>query len=58
MKCPNYTINNISSTLIANKFIELSFKVKDNYYVNTTVLIVPEFENVKFLLSSESMCLS
>ncbi len=41
--------------MIANKFIELCFRVKDDYILHTTALMVPDFGSVKFLLSFSSM---
>ncbi len=41
--------------MLANKFIELCFKVKDDYILYTTALVVSEFGSVKFLLSISSM---
>ncbi len=41
--------------MLANKFIELCFRVKDDYILYTTALVVSEFGSVKFLLSISSM---
>ncbi len=50
-----YRIRNTSGEMIANKFIELSFRVKDDYILHTTASVVPDFSSVKFLLSISSM---
>ncbi len=53
--CPEYRIRNTSGEMVANKFIEFCFRVKDNYILHTTALLVPDFGSVKFLLSISSM---
>ncbi len=55
LDCPDYTIRNTTSEINANKFIELCFRVKDNFILITTALVVPDFGSVKFLLSISSM---
>ncbi len=55
LNCPEYKIRNTSREMIANKFIELCFRVKDDYILHTTALVVPDFGSVKFLLSISSM---
>ncbi len=52
---PEYRIRNTSGEMVANKFIELCFRVKDDYILHTTALVVPDFSSVKFLLSISSM---
>ncbi len=41
--------------MFANKFIELCFRVKDEYILHTTTLLVPDYGLVKFLLSISSI---
>ncbi len=41
--------------MIANKFIELCFRVKDAYILHTTALVVPDFGSITFLLSISTM---
>ncbi len=55
LNCPEYKIRNTSREMIANNFIELCFRVKDDYILHTTVSVVPDFGSVKFLLSISSM---
>ncbi len=55
MNCLEYRIKKTSGKLIANKFIELCFRVKDDYILQTTALVVADFGSVKFLLSISSM---
>ncbi len=55
LDCPDYTIRNTTGEIKANKFIELCFRVKDDYILHTTALVVPDFGSVKFLLSISSM---
>ncbi len=55
LDCPDYTIRNTTSEIDANKFIELCFRVKDEFILTTTALVVPDFSSVKFLLSISSM---
>ncbi len=52
---PDYTIRNTTGEINANKFIELCFRVKDDFIPNTTALVIPDFGSVKFLLSISSM---
>ncbi len=52
---PAYTIRNTTSEMKANKFIELCFRVKDDYILHTTALLVPDVGTVKLLLSICSM---
>jgi hypothetical protein len=53
--CPKQKIFNTSSPIETDRFIEICFKIKDDYIMQTTALIVPDFGNVKFILSSGSM---
>ncbi len=55
LDCPDYTIRNTTSEINANKFIELCFRVKDDFILITTALVVPDFGSVKFLLSISNM---
>ncbi len=55
MNCPEHRIRNTSGEMKANKFIELCFRVKDDYILHTTALVVPDFSSVQFLLSISSM---
>ncbi len=55
LDCQDYTIRNTTSEINANKFIELCFRVKDDFILTTTALVVPDFCSVKFLLSISSM---
>ncbi len=55
LDCPDYTIRNTTGEINANKFIELCFRNKDDFILNTTALVVPDFGSVKFLLSISSM---
>ncbi len=52
---PDYTITNTTGEINANKFIELCFRVKDDFILTTTALVVPHFGSVKFMLSISSM---
>ncbi len=52
---PDYTIRNTTGEINANKFIESCFRVKDNFILNTTALVVHDFGSGKFLLSISSM---
>ncbi len=54
-KCCQFTIRNTSTSVVADSFIEVCFKINDNLVLRTTALIVPDFGNVKFLLSTKSM---
>ncbi len=51
LDCPDYTIRNTTGEINANKFIELYFRVKDDFILNTTALEVPNFSSVKCLVS-------
>ncbi len=55
LDCPNYTIKNTTGEINANKFIELCFRFKDDFILNTTAFVVPDFGLVKFLLGISSM---
>ncbi len=55
MNCPEHRIRNTSREMKANKFIELCFRVKDDYILHTTALVVPDFGSAQFLLSISSM---
>ncbi len=55
LKCGKFTIRNTSSTAVADSFIEVCFKINDDLVLHTAALIVPDFSNVKFLLSTKSM---
>ncbi len=55
LDCPDYTIRNNTGEINANKFIELCFRVKDDFILYTTALVVPDFGSVKLLLSIFSM---
>ncbi len=55
MNCPEHRIRNTSGEMKANKFIELCFKVKDDYILHTTALVVPNFGSVQFWLGISSM---
>ncbi len=41
--------------MVADCFIEVCVKINDNLVLYTTALVVPDFGNVKFLLSTKSM---
>ncbi len=55
LDCPAYTIRNTTGEMKAKKFIELCFRVKDDYILHTTALVVPDFGTVKLLLIICSM---
>ncbi len=55
MECGTHIIQNKTGQTTASNFIELCFKVKDDYILSTTALIVPDFESVKFILSTTIM---
>ncbi len=55
LNCPDHKIRNTSGEMLANKFIALCFRVKDDYILHTTALVVPDFGSVKFLLSISSI---
>ncbi len=44
LECGTHRIQNTTGETIASKFIELSFKVKDDYILSTTTLMVPDFK--------------
>ncbi len=48
MDCPEHTIRNTTDHMKTNKFIELCFRVKDDYILHITALVVPDFGSVKF----------
>ncbi len=53
MKCPDFRICNTSDEMIVNRFIELCFRLKDDYILHTTVLVVPDFGSVKVTMESK-----
>ncbi len=55
MNCTEHRIRNTSGEMKVNKFIELCLKVKDDYILQTTALMLPDFGSVQFLLSISSM---
>ncbi len=55
MDCPEHTIRNTTCHVKTNKFIELCLRIKDDYILHITALVVPDFGSVKFLLSISSM---
>lgn len=55
MYCSDPRIHNTSGEMIANRFIELCFRLKDDYILHTTALVVPNFDSVQFLLSISNM---
>ncbi len=55
LDCPDYTIRNTTGEINANKCIELCFRVKDDFILYTTALVVPDFGSVKFLFSISSI---
>ncbi len=55
MDCSENTIRNTTGHMKTNKFMELCFRVKDDYILHSTALVVPDFGSVKFLLSISSM---
>ncbi len=55
LDCLDYTIQNTTGEIKANKFIELCFRVRNDYMLHTTALVVPDFGSVKFLLSISSL---
>ncbi len=42
LDCPDHAIWNTTSEIKANKFIELCFRVNDNYILHTTALVVSD----------------
>ena len=54
-KCAKQKIFNTSSPIETDRFLEICFKVKGDYIMQTTALLVPDFGNCKFILSSGSM---
>ncbi len=55
MNCHDHRIRNASGEMLGKMFIELFFRVKDDYIFHTTALVGPDFCSVQFLLSSSSM---
>ncbi len=55
LDCLDYMIWNTSGEIKATKLIELCFRVKDDYILHTTALVVTDFGSVKFLLNISSM---
>ncbi len=52
---PDYTIRNTTGEINANNFIELCFRVKDDFILTTVALVVSDFGSVNFLLSISAM---
>ncbi len=42
-------MKNTTGEINANKFIKLCFRVKDDFILHTTALVIPDFGSVKFL---------
>ncbi len=55
MECGTHKIQNTTGIMNASKCIEICFKVKDDFILSTTALIVPDCGSVKFILSTTSM---
>ncbi len=55
LNCLEYKIQTTSREMFVNKFTELCLRVKDDYILHTSALVVPDFSSVKFLLSISSM---
>ncbi len=55
LDCAAYTIWNTTGEIKANKFIELCFRVMDDYILLTIALVVHDFDSVKFLQSISNM---
>ncbi len=55
MNCPDHRICNTNGEMIANGFVELCFRLNDDYILHTTTLVVPDFGSVQFLPSISSM---
>ncbi len=55
MNCPEHRIRNTGGEMKANKFIELCFKVKDDYKLKATALVVQDYGSVQFLLCISSI---
>ncbi len=55
MQCNTQHIRNSSGEFSGNNFIEICFKVKDDFILSTTALIIPDFGSVKFILSTTSI---
>ncbi len=55
LDCPDHTIKNTTCEINVNNFIELCFRVKDDFMLTTTALVVCDFSSVKFLLNISSM---
>ncbi len=51
----DHRIHNTSGEMLANKFIELCFRVKDDYILHTTASVVTDCASVQFQLSCSSM---
>ncbi len=54
LNCLDYTIRNTTGEINAKKFIESCFRVKYDFILITTALVVPDLGSVKFLLSISS----
>ncbi len=50
-----FTIQNTSNSIVSDCFIEVCFKINEDLVLHTTALVVPDFSNIKFLLSTKSM---
>ncbi len=55
MECGTHKIQNTTGIMNASKVIEICLKVKDDFILSTTTLIVSDFGSVKFILSTTSM---
>ncbi len=55
MECGTHKIQNTTGIMNASRFIEICFKVKYDFILSTTVLIVPDSGLVKFILSTTRM---
>ncbi len=55
LKCPQVIIQNTSTAIVSDKFIEVCFKINENLILHAIALVVQNFGNVKFLLSTKSM---
>ncbi len=55
MECGMHKIQNTPGTMNSSKVIEICFKVKDDFILSTTGLIVPDIGSVNFILSTTSM---
>jgi len=55
-QCEIFKIRNISCIPIkTDTFLEIQFKIKEGYMLRTTALVVPDFGNVDFILSTKTM---